>query len=305
MPLKSKPFGIASKVWSFIRTGDFHGLRRAISNRRMLLRRILTGPVGPGTFLVDPRIDMGLQESHEVEECIDPASVSPTRLALHLAPYRYALPYVAGKEVLEVGCNWGYGSHVLAEQARHVVGFDLNPTFVSYGSQHLASNNLRLMVHDASSPFPFPGESFDIVFSSEVIEHVANFSNCIREMHRVLRPDGMLILKTPNLAFARRWHALNPYHLKVFLPDELEDLLVEYFGEVEIRGFDERYEHSLRRVEKPFDPFAIPFEQKIPCPYSIELEVWVEPKLVPIDDGVPQSLLAMCRAPKCRTISAT
>jgi len=305
MVLKSKSSGIISKLWSFIRTGDFYGLSRAINHRRALLQRILTGPVGPGTLLIDPQTDMGVQESHEIEECLDPASVSPTRLALHLAPYRYALPYVAGKEVLEVGCSWGYGSHLLAEEARRVVGFDFNHVCVTYGSEHLARNNLRLLVHDASRPFPFPDESFDVVFSSEFIEHVANSSNCIREMRRVLRPEGLLILKTPNLAYARRWHSLNPYHLKVFLPGELQALLEEYFREVQVRGFDEMYECSLRRVEKPFDPFGIPFEQKIPCPYTIELEAWIKPKLVPIDDGVPQSLLAICRAPKRHPVSAT
>jgi SAM-dependent methyltransferase len=262
------------------------------------------GPVGPGAFLIDPQTDMGVQESHEIEECIDPASVSPTRLALHLAPYQYALPYVAGKEVLEVGCNWGYGSHLLAEEARRVVGFDLNREFVRYGSEHLTRNNVRLMVHDASRPFPFADESFEVVFSSEVIEHVANFSNCIREMQRVLQPEGLLILKTPNLAYARRWHSLNPYHLKVFLPGELQALLDEYFREVQVRGFDEKYEHSLRRVEKRFDPFGIPFEQKIPCPYTIELEAWIEPKLVRTDDSVPQSLLAICRTPRRHPVSA-
>lgn len=270
-------------------------------NRRWaLLHRILTGPVGPGAMVLDPQMDFAVLQTEEIEEHINPATVSTTRLALHLAPYQYALPYVMGKEVLEVGCNWGYGSHLLAQKARRVVGFDVDRECVGYGSRRFARNNLYLMVHDANERFPFPEESFDVVFSSEVIEHIANYRNCLSEMYRVLRHDGLLILKTPNWAYAPRWHALNPYHLKVFLPEELQTLLDEYFQEVEVQGFNEIYEYSIKRIEIPFDSFAIPFEHKIPCPYRIELEAWVQPRLVQISDGVPQNLLALCRGPRDR-----
>jgi len=117
-------------------------------------------------------------------------------------------------------------------------------------------------------------------------------------MQRVLRSDGVLILKTPNLAYAPRWHALNPYHLKVFRPSELEELLKAHFDDVQLQGFCERYEHSVKRIENSFDPFAIPFGQRIPYPFTIEVKAWVEPKLVDIDEGVPSNLLAICRGPK-------
>lgn len=292
------PQSIAGKVWSFVRTGDLRGLHRSAKRRWELVKRALTGPVGPGALVVDVQTDLAVGQTSEIEECISPASVTPTLLALHLAPYRYALPYVTGKEVLEVGCNWGYGSHLFSQQARLAVGIDVNREFVEYGSKRFARNNLRLLIHDANQPFPFPDGNFDVVFSSEVIEHIANYASCLREMHRVLRPDGTLILKTPNLAYAPRWHALNPYHLKVFLPAELQLLLNQYFSEVQMHGFNEQCEHRVKRTEKRFDPFIIPFEQGIPGSFTIELEAWIEPKLVAVDEGTPQNLLAICRGPK-------
>jgi len=291
---------IAGKAWSFLRSGDFRGLWQAMNRRRALLRQLLTSPVGSGTLLLDPQTDLGVLEKEKIEESISPHSVSHTRLALHLAPYQYALRYVEGKEVLDVGCNWGYGSHLFARKARRVVGFDVNSEHVSYGKQQFARENLCFLIHDANERFPFADERFDVVFSSEVIEHLANYTGCLHEMQRVLRPNGLFILKTPNLAYSRHWHALNPYHLKVFLPKELQTLLGEYFLEVEVFGFNEVYDQVLRRLKKSFDPYGFEFEQRIPCPQTIELEVWVQPELVPISDGVPQSLLAMCRAPKRR-----
>jgi 2-polyprenyl-3-methyl-5-hydroxy-6-metoxy-1,4-benzoquinol methylase len=292
------PQSFGGKIWSFTRTGDFRGLYQSAKRRWMLVKRALTGPVGPGALVVDPQTELGTGQSTDIEEGISPYLVSPTVLAVHLAPYHYALPYVAGKEVLEVGCNWGYGSHLLAQQARHIVGLDVNREFVNYGAARFARNNLRLLVHDVNHPFPLSDESFDVVFSSELIEHIANYVGCIREMQRVLRPDGTLILKTPNLAYAPRWHALNPYHLKVFRLKELEELLKSYFNEVQIRGFCEHPRHSVKRIENSFDPFMIPFEQRIPYPFTIELQAWIEPKVVAVDQGVPSNLLAICRGPK-------
>jgi ubiquinone/menaquinone biosynthesis C-methylase UbiE len=294
------PSNVAGKAWSFLRSGDFRGLREAVDRRWPLVKRVLTGPIGPGAMVVDPQTDLAVGQSSKIEECIDPASVSATSLAVHLAPYRFALPYVSGKDVVEVGCNWGYGSHLFAEHARRVVGLDVNREYINYGSRRFNRSNLHLMVHDANQPFPFPDESFDVVFSSEVIEHIANYSSCLHEMHRVLRSGGILILKTPNLAHAPRWHALNPYHLKVFLPRELQEMLKRYFGEVEMHGFAEQYEHSVHRVENVFDPFSIPFEHKIPGSCMIQLEAWVEPKLVAIEAGNPPNLLAICREPRER-----
>lgn len=292
------PRTIAGKAWSFLRSRDFRGFRQALDRRWPLVKRILTGPIGPGAIVLDPSTDLGVGESAEILECIHPATVTSTALALHLAPYHYALPYVNGKEVLEVGCNWGYGSHLMAGRARRVVGLDVSHESVDYGSRRFAKANLQLMVHDANQPFPFPDETFDVVFSSEVIEHIANYSGCLREMRRVLRPAGTLILKTPNLDYAPRWHALNPYHLKVFRPGELQNLLQQHFGEVAMHGFAERYEHSVRRVERTFDAFVIPFEKKIPGSFTIELEAWIEPKLVAVGEGIPSNLLAVCHRPK-------
>jgi 2-polyprenyl-3-methyl-5-hydroxy-6-metoxy-1,4-benzoquinol methylase len=291
--------GIVGRAWSFVRVADFYGLWRAIERRRRLLQQIVSLPIGPGTFLMDPQAGIEGIGAREIEESISPASASLTELAVHLAPYRYALPFAEGEDVLEVGCNWGYGSHLLARRARTVTGFDIHRERVRHAEERFGGGNLSFLVHDANQPFPFADESFGLIFSSEVLEHLANFSGCVGEMHRGLRRGGgVLILKTPNLAYAKRWHSLNAYHRKVFLAHELRELCATYFEDVEISGFEEVPAHAIRHIAKSFDPFALAFEQKIPCPYTVELEGWIEARVVPVDRGVPQSLLAVCRGPR-------
>jgi len=295
---KAIPQTLAGKAWSFLRAGDWRGLRQAWDRRWPLLKRVLTGPIGPAAMVLDLATDLGVGDTEDIRECVDPNAFSPTELALHLAPYRFALPFASDRDVLEVGCNWGYGSHVLAAEARRVIGIDVNAEAVACGNARFAQPNLELMVHDASQPFPFPSGSFDLVFSSEALEHIAHPAACVGEMRRVLRPGGILILKTPNLAYARRWHALNPYHLKVFLAEELRQLLQQNFAQVELQGFSEHYDFALRRQARAFDPFGIPFEARIPASFTLQVEAWVEPRLAPAREGTPPNLLAVCRQPK-------
>jgi SAM-dependent methyltransferase len=52
---------------------------------------------------------------------------------------------------------------------------------------------------DLNGRIPYDDETFDVCFSIEVIEHLHNPQNIINEIHRVLKPNGMLFLSTPNV----------------------------------------------------------------------------------------------------------
>jgi SAM-dependent methyltransferase len=94
-----------------------------------------------------------------------------------------------GKTALDLGCRDGYWSRKLSARGYKVVSVDLEP---------LDPSVIRL---DANERFPFSDESFDLVWCTEVIEHVKDPSFTLGEIHRLLRPDGLFLMTTPNSDF--------------------------------------------------------------------------------------------------------
>ncbi len=94
-----------------------------------------------------------------------------------------------GKKALDLGCRDQYWTQKLKAKGYEVVSVDLEP-------QH--ESVLRV---DANDVFPFVDETFDLVWCTEVIEHVVNPAFTLDEINRVLKPGGRLLLSTPNSAF--------------------------------------------------------------------------------------------------------
>jgi ubiquinone/menaquinone biosynthesis C-methylase UbiE len=110
-----------------------------------------------------------------------------------------------GGRVLDAGCGGGGMPLSLAEEADFVVGIDPINRFgdagVRLGREH-ARGNLRFLQADGMA-LPFRDQSFDLVLSHAVIEHVLDAARYLAECSRVLRPDGTMYLSTaPYLSFA-------------------------------------------------------------------------------------------------------
>jgi len=106
---------------------------------------------------------------------------------------------VGTRDLLDIGCGVGKLLSILRERSalQHAVGIDVAP-----GTEEiLGKAGFEGLTLDAGSLFPFPDHSFDTVTCGEVIEHVFDVDMLLSEIHRVLRPGGMLILTTPNLAY--------------------------------------------------------------------------------------------------------
>jgi len=154
---------------------------------------------------------------------------------LHTATYRFAAPFTTGKDVLDYGCGTGYGAEMIAADARSVEAVDVAPDAIAYGREHYARPNLEFQVIDAGGPLPFANGSFDSVISCQVIEHVATPDAYLREVVRVLRPGGTLVLATPDrrtrlLPLQRPW---NHFHLTEYSERSLTRLLTPHFVTVE------------------------------------------------------------------------
>jgi ubiquinone/menaquinone biosynthesis C-methylase UbiE len=103
-----------------------------------------------------------------------------------------------GLTVLEVGCGRGVGTEILLEYfgAKEVVCFDLDVRMVKLAKKRLShfGNRVRIYQADASS-IPESDNSFDAVFDFGIIHHVPNWQLAVREIARVLRPEGLFVFE--------------------------------------------------------------------------------------------------------------
>jgi SAM-dependent methyltransferase len=173
---------------------------------------------------------------------------------VHLKAYEEAASFAAGKVVLDLGCNNGYGSAVLGGACSQVVALDVSPAAIADAKERFGNRRIDFRVYDGLN-IPFDGQSFDMVASFQVIEHLEDTVPYLTEIARVLRPPGVALFTTPNAAIRldRDMTPWNEFHVREYRADELADLLKTVFDRVEIRGLfatEELYRIEFERCQK-------------------------------------------------------
>jgi 2-polyprenyl-3-methyl-5-hydroxy-6-metoxy-1,4-benzoquinol methylase len=159
--------------------------------------------------------------------------------AEHLVRYQVAQKLVEGKVVLDIASGSGYGTALLAQTAKHAYGFDADAEAVAYATERYGAPNISFETADATS-IPLEDNSIDVVTTFETIEHIENYEKFMAEIKRVLKPNGLAIVSTPNdLEFAEGNH----FHLHEFVKDELVSLVGRYF-----RNIEEYYQATWKYV---------------------------------------------------------
>jgi SAM-dependent methyltransferase len=144
----------------------------------------------------------------------------------HEIVYARLLARCAGKTVLEAGSGEGYGANMIADVAAKVIGLDYDTGAVA----HVRARYPRVeMIRGNLAALPLDHASVDVVVNFQVIEHLWDQSQFIRECLRVLRPGGELLISTPNrITFSPgRDTPLNPFHTRELNAAELTELLVD------------------------------------------------------------------------------
>ena len=154
----------------------------------------------------------------------------------HMHRYVLTLDLVKNKNVLDIASGEGYGSYLLASVATHVTGVDINSDAIEYARQKYQLPNIDFCVGSCES-IPLADKSVEIVVSFETIEHHDKHQEMIREIYRVLKDDGLLIISSPNKKFYSDIPSFNnEFHIKELYFDEFHDLLRQYFPNVELYG---------------------------------------------------------------------
>ncbi len=163
-------------------------------------------------------------------------------LALHAAGYRTVIERLGPGTMLDVGCGQGFESARFVARDRRVVGVDYSADAVAVAHDRWAPAGLAVAQMNALSLGLAEG-SFRWACSSHLIEHFEDPEGHVRELARALADDGTVFFLTPNAPADFE----NPFHVHLFEPPELHDLLARHFHDVTVQGMD-----AVPRVKADF-----------------------------------------------------
>jgi SAM-dependent methyltransferase len=143
----------------------------------------------------------------------------------HWHRYCLALPLARGRRVLDAACGEGYGSAILSGSAASVVGVDIGAAAIAHAQSRYDSPN-RAFMQGSVTALPRASAAIDLVVSFETIEHLAEQREMVAEFRRVLAPDGVLLISSPNRpVYSGEGAARNEFHVRELDRGELKSLL--------------------------------------------------------------------------------
>ncbi|MFN2547194.1 MAG: glycosyltransferase [Myxococcales bacterium] len=167
-------------------------------------------------------------------ERVIPGKVDADLWAEHLSRYLFAEPLAAGRRVLDLGAGAGYGSERLSKSAKSVVAMDIAYDAMRYAREHHPGRGVRHAV-GAAEKLPFAKGSFDLVVAFEILEHIRDQDALLAEVRRVLAPDGLFVVSTPNrLYYTDERDEHNEFHVHELDVPELQQYLALAFSQVKI-----------------------------------------------------------------------
>ena len=178
-----------------------------------------------------------------------------------LKAYHLAKDFIHG-DVLEIGCGEGRGIELLAPMAKSYTAIDKIQEVIDVLSER--HPNVRFIQSTIPPISNLQDNSYDVIVSFQVIEHIKKDRAYLKEIHRLLKPGGKAIITTPN---REKSLSRNPWHIREYRADELTLIVKEIFDKVEMKGVSgnekvmEYYEMNKKSVERitRFDIFNLQY----------------------------------------------
>jgi ubiquinone/menaquinone biosynthesis C-methylase UbiE len=165
--------------------------------------------------------------SNHTAERVSVNEINNYVLQRSIKAYLEAKSLVKGK-TLEIGTGSGYGIEIISPVVDKLTTVDQFICDIDFS--HF--NNVEFIKMTVPK-LNFPDESFDAVFSFQVIEHIEDDKEFLSEISRVLKPGGVFICTTPNIKTSL---SRNPWHVREYTSEELNHLMLNYFSSVDTKG---------------------------------------------------------------------
>ncbi len=157
-------------------------------------------------------------------------------------------------KILEIGCGIGSVVFELSRKGYDITGMDLSREAIEYGRRKYG--DIRLEVQ-AAEALPYEDESFDVVLSFDLLEHIARVDRHISEVYRVLRMDGFYLFQTPNkysnVIFETLYHKTLKWrraHPSLHTPRQLRRRLTRSGFQIQFVKMNPINEFTLRKLKK-------------------------------------------------------
>lgn len=149
----------------------------------------------------------------------------------HMHRYAAIDRLMAGKTIVDIACGEGYGSALLSRSATRVIGMDISETAVEHAAARYGDHsNLEFRVGDATA-IDLADDSVDAIVSFETIEHLDDHASMMAEFDRVLRPDGFVIISSPDKAhYSDAVGYRNEFHVRELYRDEFDATVGRHFA---------------------------------------------------------------------------
>ena len=185
---------------------------------------------------------------HEINETLSPERLNldkknlkkfKTDIGKHLTRYNFANLFIKNNaEVLDAACGVGYGTSVLSQKAKSIIGIDYSKAAIKFATQNYKNKKIKFI--ETNILKYKPNKKFDAVVSLETLEHINRVDgiNWIKKSYNMLKKNGIFVCSSPLLRIRNgKPFITNPHHLHEMKKSELVKILKSTFNTKNINIF--------------------------------------------------------------------